>query len=80
MNYGYAKVSSNTIDVLNETFSLKKYKREKEYKQKDESFNYDNQLWDTLSNRIRLQFQKNCVNYEKTLLIKLNKLDSLLLK
>ncbi|CAK83741.1 unnamed protein product (macronuclear) [Paramecium tetraurelia] len=81
MKYGSPKVSSNTIDVLDETLSPRKsnrpYVREKRsISNKVKDFTYDNQLFDKVDNKIRAYLQKNQVNYEKTL-IKLYKLDSL---
>ncbi|CAD8112968.1 unnamed protein product [Paramecium sonneborni] len=81
MKYGSPKVSSNTIDVLDETLSPQKSirpyvrdKRSNSNKMKD--FIYDNQLFDNVDNKIRAYLQKNQVNYEKSL-IKLYNLDSL---
>ncbi|CAD8193779.1 unnamed protein product [Paramecium octaurelia] len=81
MKYGSPKISSNTIDVLDETLtprkSIQPYVREKRsMSSKVKDFAYQNQLFDKVDNKIRAYLQKNQVNYEKTL-IKLYKLDSL---
>ncbi|CAD8108369.1 unnamed protein product [Paramecium sonneborni] len=74
-------VSSNTIDIIDDTICQNKTNRQSNRQKRSISnklkdLTYDNQLFDKVDNKIRGYLEKNKINYEKTL-VKLYKLDSL---